>query len=83
MSIDVNTNGDAKPTFEAAMKEVDGIVTRLEKGDLPLDDALSAFQRGIELTRICGQLLDDVEKRVEILITSESGQATLRPLETA
>ena len=39
------------PDFESALKELEGIVATLEKGDLPLDAALKHFERGIALTR--------------------------------
>ena len=39
------------PDFEAALAELEGLVERLERGDLPLDEALKTFERGVELTR--------------------------------
>jgi exodeoxyribonuclease VII small subunit len=70
------------PKFEDAMKELEAIVSRLEKDDPPLDDSLAAFQRGVELARLCGQQLDEAERRVELLTVDEAGRPSLRPLET-
>lgn len=70
------------PKFEDAMKELESIVGRLEKGDLPLDESLAAFQRGVELARLCGRQLDEAERRVEMLTTDEAGRPALRPLDT-
>lgn len=69
------------PKFEDAMKELESIVSRLEKGDLPLDDSLAAFQRGVELARACGQRLEEAEQKIALLATDKDGRVTLRPFE--
>ncbi len=63
-------------TFEAAITELDSLVDELENGDLPLDDALKKFERGIALARSGQAKLSDAEQRVKILL-SEEGQETL------
>jgi len=68
-------------TFEEAMKELESIVARLEKGDLPLDESLTAFQRGVELAGLCDRLLDEAERKVELLTADGDGRPTLRPFE--
>ena len=65
--------------FEEALAELEGIVQRLEKGELPLEDSLAAFERGIALVRSLSQRLGDVEQRVEVLLKSEAGKLLLRP----
>ena len=70
-------------TFEEAMKELESVVGRLEKGDLPLDESLAAFQRGVALARACGQLLDEAERKVELLTADGDGRPTLRPFEAS
>jgi exodeoxyribonuclease VII small subunit len=74
---------EASPTlkFEDAMKELEAIVARLEKGDLPLDESLAAFQRGVELARLCDQRLAEAEQRVAMLTTDENRLPTLRTFE--
>jgi exodeoxyribonuclease VII small subunit len=67
--------------FEDGLGELEGIVQRLEKGELPLEDSLAAFERGIGLVRALSQRLAEVEQRVEVLLKSEAGKLTLRPVE--
>jgi len=66
------------PDFEAALKELEGIVATLEKGDLPLDAALKHFERGIALTRQCQTALKQAELKVEQLL-EKNGQQNLAP----
>ncbi len=56
------------PDFEQALSELEGVVERLEHGDLPLEDALKQFERGIELARACQESLKQAEQKVEILL---------------
>lgn len=66
--------GDAPPLdFEAAMRDLEEIVERLEHGDLPLEESLKAFERGILLTRTCQSALKEAEQKVEILLKRAGG----------
>jgi exodeoxyribonuclease VII small subunit len=56
------------PDFEQALAELESLVARLERGDLPLDEALKTFERGVELTRHCQGSLKAAQQRVEILL---------------
>ena len=56
------------PDFEQALAELEALVARLERGDLPLDEALQTFERGVELTRHCQGSLKVAQQRVEILL---------------
>ena len=56
------------PDFEEALAELEGLVERLERGDLPLDEALKTFERGVELTRHCQSSLKSAQQKVEILL---------------
>ena len=49
---------------------------RLERGDLPLEDALKDFERGVQLTRQCQGSLSDAQKKVEILLKEGAGSRT-------
>ncbi len=71
----------AQPRFEDTLAELEGIVQRLEKGELPLEDSLAAFERGVGLVRALSQRLADVEQRVDVLLKSEAGKFTLRTVE--
>ena len=60
---------DSKPPeFEQALEELEKLVERLERGDLPLEEALRSFERGVELTRRCQGALKAAQQRVEILL---------------
>jgi exodeoxyribonuclease VII small subunit len=63
-------------TFEQSMLELEALVTKMEQGDLPLEDALQNFERGIVLARHSQQKLKDAEQKVQIL-TTQNGQQTL------
>lgn len=54
-------------TFEAAVSELESIVQEMESGNLPLEDALARYQRGIILLRHCQNTLSDAEQRVKVL----------------
>ncbi|NCP66217.1 MAG: exodeoxyribonuclease VII small subunit [Paraglaciecola sp.] len=63
-------------SFEQAMQELEGIVANMEQGELPLEDALQQFERGIALARLSQQKLKDAEQKVQILM-SQNGQTNL------
>ena len=60
--------------FEKALSDLEAIVERLEQGDLPLEESLKQFERGVELTRQCQVALKQAEQKVEILLR-KAGQA--------
>ena len=53
--------------FEAAIAELDGIVRKLEEGDLSLEQSLALYERGVQLSRFCHTRLEDAERRIELL----------------
>jgi exodeoxyribonuclease VII small subunit len=55
-------------TFEEALQRLEAIVDRLEEGDLELEDALAAFEDGVNLTRRCAGQLEAAERRIEVLV---------------
>jgi exodeoxyribonuclease VII small subunit len=69
------------PDFEHALAELEKLVQRLEGGDLPLDEALKTFERGIELTRHCQTALKSAQQKVEILL-KRSGQVEVEPFDS-
>ncbi|WP_068634768.1 exodeoxyribonuclease VII small subunit [Thauera butanivorans] len=54
-------------SFEAAVSELEAIVQEMESGKLPLEDALTRYQRGVGLLRYCQETLAGAEQRVKIL----------------
>ena len=60
-------NTSKKPTFESQLEALEEIVNHLEKGDLPLNDSLTQFEKGIKLTKDCQQMLNQAEQKVLLL----------------
>jgi len=67
MSKKADTNID----FEKTLAELEKLVEKLEKGDLSLDESLSGFQQGMDLTKQCQRVLDHAQQTVEQLINPE------------
>jgi exodeoxyribonuclease VII small subunit len=77
--------------FEAAIAELDSIVKKLEEGDMPLEQSLALYERGVQLSRFCHARLEEAERRIEILnergelkpapasLTAEADPAAARP----
>ena len=63
----------SEPTFEEALGQLETVVARLEGGDLPLEEALQAFEEGIRLARKCAARLEDAEQRVRLLTRAPDG----------
>ncbi|HXX75706.1 MAG TPA: exodeoxyribonuclease VII small subunit [Nitrospiraceae bacterium] len=60
--------------FEQAMARLEAIVGELERGDLPLDESLKIFEEGIRLSKSCLKVLEDAEKKVEVLVQDKNGK---------
>ncbi len=58
-------------TYEAALQELEGLLARLDAGQLPLDELLTQYQRGAELLRFCRGRLDAVEQQIQVLENNE------------
>lgn len=69
------------PRFEDGLAELEGLVRTLEHGELPLEESLAAFERGMALVQQLGATLDGIEQRVEVLLQRPDGTPALRPLE--
>ncbi|HJT21428.1 MAG TPA: exodeoxyribonuclease VII small subunit [Nitrospira sp.] len=63
--------------FEQAMARLEAIVGELEKGDLPLDESLKIFEEGVRLSKNCLKILDEAERKVEVLIKDQNGKKRL------
>ena len=71
---------EERPPFEEAMAELETLVRRLEQGELPLEESLAAFERGMALVRSLAARLEDVAQRVEVLLRASDGSLLTRPL---
>ena len=63
--------------FEAAIAELETIVKKLEEGDLPLEQSLELYERGVQLSRFCHARLEEAERRIEML--NERGELKPAP----
>jgi exodeoxyribonuclease VII small subunit len=70
-------------TYEAALAELDTLITKLEGGSIALEEAIGAYERGVVLAQYCADLLARTEQRVNQLVVSASGALGERPLEAA
>ncbi len=59
--------GTPPKNFEAAIAELDLLVDKMESGQLPLEESLSAYQRGAELIKYCEKVLSDAQQRIQVL----------------
>jgi exodeoxyribonuclease VII small subunit len=70
------TKAKRPPDFEKSLAELEAIVEKLETGDLPIEESLKSFEKGIALTRDCQGALDAAQARVDILLKRD-GAASL------
>jgi exodeoxyribonuclease VII small subunit len=71
----------AKERFEDALNKLEKIVSKLEDGEIPLEESLKLFEEGIRLSRLCNQKLEEAEKRVEILMKGKNGVVKPHPFD--
>jgi exodeoxyribonuclease VII small subunit len=67
--------------FEDALARLETIVGQLEKGDLPLEDSLKIFEEGVRLSKNCLKLLEEAERKVEILLEDKDGRKRIKTLD--
>ena len=65
---DPSESAPVTPSFEKGLAELEAVVKELERGDLPLERALSLFEQGMALSAACRKQLEEAETRVEMLI---------------
>lgn len=63
-----------KINFESSIEELEKIVEQMESGEITLEESLKYFERGIELTQSCQQILSSAEQKVEILMQKNGQQ---------
>ena len=68
--------------FEKAFQQLETIVKRLESEEMPLDESLQLFEEGIRLSRFCNQKLEEVEKKIELILSDAKGQPRVEPFES-
>ena len=70
-SPDIDSASTNSPSFESALSELEGIVAAMEAGQMPLQEALDAYQRGMALLRQCQDTLMAAEQQIRILDNNE------------
>jgi len=71
----------AEAKFETAMKRLEEIVSKMEGGELTLDESLKLFEEGIKLSRILNKKLAEAERKVEVLVKDEAGKLKAEPFD--
>ncbi|MFW1676581.1 exodeoxyribonuclease VII small subunit [Pontibacter sp. JAM-7] len=66
------------PDFEHSLTALETLVTQMEQGDLSLEEALKAFEDGVQLTRQCQEVLNEAEQKVQFLV-EKNGELTTQP----
>ena len=78
----MNDTPISEMTFEQAMSELERIVTELERGDVPLEDSISLYEKGAELKKRCETKLKEAEQKVAAITLDEDGSVTgTKPLD--
>jgi exodeoxyribonuclease VII small subunit len=67
--------------FEEALKKLQELVEKLEKGDLPLEEAMECFSEGIRISQFCHKKLEEAEKKVDMLLKDQQGGWASAPFE--
>jgi exodeoxyribonuclease VII small subunit len=70
------------PKFEECLQRLEKIVDELEKGDVPLEQALALFEEGVQLSTSCKKQLEEAEGKVEILL-KKNGRVQAEPFDLA
>lgn len=71
----------AKEKFEDALDKLEKIVSKLEDGEIPLEESLKLFEEGMRVSRLCNQKLEEAEKKVEILMKGKDGMTKAQPFD--
>ena len=71
----------ADMSFEAALSELEGIVAKLERGDAPLEESITIYQRGAALKAHCEGKLKDAQLKVEKIVLDANGAASTAPFD--
>lgn len=67
---------DEPLSFEGALEQLEQTVSKLEEGELPLEEALVLFESGVAASRRCNETLEAAERRIEILVAERGGNET-------
>jgi len=71
---EINATEQKKPTYEEALAELEAAVNRLEREEIPLEESIALFTRGVELAGVCNEILDAMEARIQKLVEKPDGE---------
>jgi exodeoxyribonuclease VII small subunit len=74
-------NKDAADSFEGQLAHLEELVAALESGDLRLEEAVKTFEEGMAISKKLGEILEQAERKIEILLAKEGGGAVLKPFD--
>ncbi len=69
--------GNEPNNFEAALSELENIVKKLSSGELPLEESIKLFERGVVLSKYCNKKLEEAESKINILLKDQKGEMQL------
>lgn len=69
----------AEIKFEEALEKLEGIVGKLERGDISLEESLSKYEEGVRLINFCQKKLGAAKRKIEILIKTKDGKIKMAP----
>jgi exodeoxyribonuclease VII small subunit len=71
---------EEKVSFEQSLEELEDIVRRLDGEELGVEEAMAEYEKGLKALKRCRRTLDEAEKKLEMLVKEEDGEATTKPL---
>jgi len=73
--------GKKEPTFEESLAELEAIMAELEGGELPLEEMMKRYEKGVKALELCRKVLDRAEKKIEILVKNKDGELNAEPFD--
>jgi len=70
-----------KASFEESLAELETIMSELETGELPLDKMMARYEKGVAALHLCRKVLDDAEKKIELLVKTKDGELQTEPFQ--
>ncbi len=79
----MDQNPTAEPTFEAALADLEELVSKMESGRLPLENMIQDYERGSKLLAFCRARIDAMERKIEILRHDDGGNGEWQDFDSA
>jgi exodeoxyribonuclease VII small subunit len=79
MNVTISAQEEESISLETGLQQLEKMVNALEQKDLPLEKALSLFEEGVGLVQYCSSVLNQAEKKMEILLEGPNGELQIKP----